>query len=173
LRHDLELTEEPYFGILWRGLRRWRDLQKGRFKLATDPPVPSIFIDLTARLVAAYVRANPVPADALPQLIESIHRTILQLADVPDAGPSLKPAVPVRRSVADDYIVCLEDGKKLKMLKRYLRSRYNMSPEDYRVRWGLPPDYPMVAPNYAARRSEFAKRIGLGRRPGRGKRRKG
>jgi predicted transcriptional regulator len=131
-----------------------------------------MLIELTTRLVAAYVRANPVPADGLPQLIESVHRTILQLADVPDAAPALKPAVPVRRSITDDYIVCLEDGKKLKMLKRYLRSRYNLSPEDYRARWSLPPDYPMVAPNYAARRSEFAKRIGLGRRPGRGKRRK-
>jgi predicted transcriptional regulator len=88
------------------------------------------------------------------------------------AAEPLKPAVPIRKSVTPEYIVCLEDGKKLKMLKRHLRSTYNMSPDEYRARWGLPPDYPMVAPNYAAQRSEFAKRIGLGRSSGRQTRRK-
>lgn len=121
---------------------------------------------LGAHIVAAYVTRNPISADALPGLIESVHRALVTLTD--DVAPQApaerpKPAVPISRSVQPDHIVCLEDGKKLKMLKRYLRSRYDMSPEDYRRRWGLPPDYPMVAPAYAARRSDFAKQIGLGK----------
>ncbi|WP_421935449.1 MucR family transcriptional regulator [Phenylobacterium sp.] len=122
---------------------------------------------LGAGIVSAYVSRNAVTADAVPDIIRSVHHALTQLvsAAAPPAAPEerQKPAVPVGRSVQHDYIVCLEDGKKLKMLKRYLRSRYDMSPEDYRRRWGLPPDYPMVAPAYAARRSEFAKQIGLGR----------
>jgi len=121
---------------------------------------------LGAGIVAAYVSRNAVSAEAVPDLIRTVHHALTQLTD--GAGPALveerpKPAVPIGRSVQHDYIVCLEDGKKLKMLKRYLRSRYNMSPDDYRRRWGLQPDYPMVAPAYAARRSDFAKKIGLGR----------
>jgi predicted transcriptional regulator len=121
---------------------------------------------LGADIVSAYVSRNAVTADAVPDIIRSVHHALTQL--VSGAAPAApeerqKPAVPVGRSVQHDYIVCLEDGKKLKMLKRYLRSRFDMSPEDYRRRWGLPPDYPMVAPAYAARRSEFAKQIGLGR----------
>ena len=121
---------------------------------------------LGAGIVAAYVSRNAVSADAVPDIIRTVHQTLEQLtrqpsAPAPEERP--KPAVPISRSVQHDYIVCLEDGKKLKMLKRYLRSRYNMSPDEYRRRWGLPPDYPMVAPAYAARRSDFAKKIGLGR----------
>lgn len=120
---------------------------------------------LGAGIVAAYVSRNPVSADAVPDIIRTVHQTLETItrgAPAPvDERP--KPAVPVGRSVQHDYIVCLEDGKRLKMLKRYLRSRYNMSPDEYRRRWGLPPDYPMVAPAYAARRSAFAKQIGLGR----------
>ncbi|MBI1198089.1 MAG: MucR family transcriptional regulator [Phenylobacterium sp.] len=120
---------------------------------------------LGAGIVAAYVSRNPVTTDDVPDIIRSVHTALRQLADpapvVAEERP--KPAVPVGRSIQRDYIVCLEDGKKLKMLKRYLRSRYDMSPDDYRRRWGLAPDYPMVAPAYAARRSEFAKKIGLGR----------
>jgi predicted transcriptional regulator len=120
---------------------------------------------LSADIVAAYVAQNSLPATAIPDIIRSVHETLRGLGQAPVAAAAerQKPAVPVSRSIQDDYIVCLEDGKKLKMLKRYLRSRYNMSPEDYRRKWGLQPDYPMVAPAYAARRSDFAKQIGLGR----------
>jgi predicted transcriptional regulator len=120
---------------------------------------------LGAEIVAAYVSRNAVAADAVPEIIRSVHQTLEGITRGPPANSDErpKPAVPVGKSVQHDYIVCLEDGKKLKMLKRYLRSRYNMSPDDYRRRWGLPPDYPMVAPAYAARRSDFAKKIGLGR----------
>ncbi len=119
----------------------------------------------SADIVAAYVGQNTVPADQLPDLIRTVHRTLATLGQSEPARPAekQKPAVPVSKSVQNDYIVCLEDGAKLKMLKRYLRSRYDMSPEEYRRKWGLPPDYPMVAPAYAARRSDFAKQIGLGK----------
>jgi predicted transcriptional regulator len=122
---------------------------------------------LSADVVAAYVSGNNVAAQAMPDLIRSVHEAIAALekgAAAPAPIPEKqKPAVPISRSVQDDYIVCLEDGAQLKMLKRYLRSRYNMSPEDYRRKWGLAPDYPMVAPAYAARRSAFARQIGLGK----------
>ena len=120
---------------------------------------------LGAEIVAAYVSRNSVSAEAVPDLIRSVHQTLQGLTQSAPAPleERPKPAVPIGRSVQHDYIVCLEDGKKLKMLKRYLRSRYNMSPDEYRRRWGLPADYPMVAPAYAARRSDFAKQIGLGR----------
>lgn len=122
---------------------------------------------LGAGIVAAYVSRNAVSAEAVPDIIRTVHSTLEGLTrgvSAPAANEERpKPAVPIARSVQHDYIVCLEDGKKLKMLKRYLRSRYDMSPDEYRRRWGLPPDYPMVAPAYAARRSDFAKQIGLGR----------
>jgi predicted transcriptional regulator len=118
-----------------------------------------------ADIVSAYVRRNPVGASALPDLIRTVHQSLNGLnAEV--AAPlreKQKPAVPVSKSVQPDYIVCLEDGAHLKMLKRYLRSRFGLSPEDYRRKWGLPPEYPMVAPAYAQRRSDFAKQIGLGK----------
>jgi len=132
-----------------------------------DPegPTGEELLQLSTGVVAAFVSRNAVPADSLPDLIRTVHQALQGLAR--DGGqPSderPKPAVSVGRSVQHDFIVCLEDGKKLKMLKRYLRSRYNMSPDEYRQRWGLPADYPMVAPAYAARRSDFAKQIGLGR----------
>ena len=126
---------------------------------------------LGADIVAAYVSRNSVSADAVPDIIRSVYGALEGLnrstVAVPEERP--KPAVPINRSIQHDFIVCLEDGKKLKMLKRYLRSRYDMSPDDYRRRWGLPPDYPMVAPAYAARRSAFAKVIGVGRGVRRGK----
>ena len=133
-------------------------------------------LKLAAEIVAAYVSNNPVPASELPAMIKSIHSTLGGLGGSSQAEiqTGQKPAVPVKRSVNPDYIICLEDGKKLKMLKRYLRSNYNMTPEEYRAKWGLPADYPMVAPNYAAQRSEFAKKIGLGRSASSsGRRRKG
>jgi len=119
-----------------------------------------------AEIVAAYVANNSVEAQAIPDLLRTVHRSLNNLngqAAAPAPTEKQKPAVPVSKSVQHDYIVCLEDGKHLTMLKRYLRSRYDMSPEDYRRKWGLPPEYPMVAPAYASRRSAFAKSIGLGK----------
>ncbi|MBI1208097.1 MAG: transcriptional regulator [Azospirillum sp.] len=129
---------------------------------------------MTADIVSAYVSKNVLPAQQIPDVINTVFSSLTGLNGTPAEAPAepLKPAVPVRKSVTPGYIVCLEDGKKLKMLKRHLRSTYNMSPDEYRTRWGLPSDYPMVAPDYAAQRSEFAKRIGLGRSSGRQTRRK-
>ena len=121
-------------------------------------------VTLTADIVSAHVSNNSVAVSDLPLLIANVHGALSGLGEgkeEPAARP--EPAVSIRSSIKPDYVVCLEDGKKLKMLKRYLRSTYNISPDDYRKRWGLPPDYPMVAPAYAARRSDFAKQIGLGR----------
>ena len=126
----------------------------------------TLVVDMAAEIVSAYVGNSSVPAEELPGLIQQVHRTLVGLtvdgAPTP-AAPTLTPAVPVKKSITQDHIVCLEDGRKLKMLKRYLRARYDLSPEEYRRRWGLGPDYPMVAPLYAQRRSDFAKQIGLGR----------
>ncbi|MDE0149321.1 MAG: MucR family transcriptional regulator [Rhodospirillaceae bacterium] len=122
---------------------------------------------MTTDVVSAYVGNNTTATNQLPDLIRTVHGSLNALGEAQAAESAPKPAVPVRRSLTPEYLVCLEDGKKLKMLKRYLRTTYDMSPDDYRQKWGLPADYPMVAPNYAKRRSEFAKRIGLGRR-GRG-----
>ena len=120
---------------------------------------------LAAQIVAAYVGRNALPHDQIAPLLQAVHGALRTLGLAPGAvqAEPPRPAVPWRRSVFDDYIICLEDGRKLKMLKRYLRSRYDLSPAEYRAKWGLPPDYPMVAPHYAAQRSAFAKRIGLGR----------
>jgi predicted transcriptional regulator len=122
-------------------------------------------LKLASEIVAAYVSNNPVPISELPGMIKSVHSMLGGLASGGNSeSPTVqKPAVPIKKSITPEYVVCLEDGKKLKMLKRYLRSNYKLSPEQYRAKWGLPPDYPMVAPNYAAQRSEFAKKIGLGR----------
>jgi len=120
---------------------------------------------MTTDIVASFVANNKVSPDELTELIRSVHRTLAGLSNgaAAQSQERPKPAAPINKSVQHDYIICLEDGKKLKMLKRYLRSTYNMSPDEYRKRWGLPADYPMVAPAYAARRSEFAKKIGLGK----------
>ena len=129
----------------------------------SDEPAEA-FIELTASIVSAYVSNNTVAAGELPGLINQVHSALVQVARGRAAGriETAKPAVPVKRSILADYIVCLEDGKKFKSLKRHLRSQYKMSPEQYREKWGLPPDYPMVAPNYAAARSRLAKQMGLG-----------
>ena len=124
-------------------------------------------ITLTSDIVAAHVSNNDVAVADLPSLITNVYAALANLGETPvveEAKP--QPAVAIRNSVKPEYIVCLEDGKKLKMLKRYLRSNYNMSPEEYRARWGLAADYPMVAPNYAEKRRDLAKKIGLGRKPG-------
>jgi len=121
---------------------------------------------LSTDVVASYVSNNTVSASSIPDLIRAVHDSLASIGKAePVIAPAEKqrPAVPVSKSIQEDYIVCLEDGKRLKMLKRYLRSKYDMSPDDYRRKWGLPSDYPMVAPAYANRRSEFAKQIGLGR----------
>jgi predicted transcriptional regulator len=120
---------------------------------------------MVAEIVAAYVGGNSLSAAQLPDVIRSVHSGLAGLiGDVEAPAEPLKPAVPIRRSVTPDFIVCLEDGRKLKMLKRHLSSTYDMTPAEYREKWGLPADYPMVAPNYSARRSEFARQIGLGRK---------
>ena len=124
-------------------------------------------ITLTSDIVAAHVSNNDVPVADLPGLITNVYAALANLGETVEAEePKPQPAVAIRNSVKPDYIVCLEDGKKLKMLKRYLRTNFDMSPEEYRARWGLPADYPMVAPNYAEKRRDLAKKIGLGRKPG-------
>lgn len=124
-------------------------------------------ITLTSDIVAAHVSNNDVAVGDLPALITNVYAALANLGEkVEVEEPKPQPAVAIRNSVKPDYIVCLEDGKKLKMLKRYLRTNFNMSPEEYRARWGLPADYPMVAPNYAEKRRDLAKKIGLGRKPG-------
>lgn len=123
-------------------------------------------VDLTADIVSAYVSNNTVASSELPTLINDVCKALneaIEAAQKP-ATPPLKPAVPIKKSVTPDYIICLEDGKKFKSLKRHLRTHYNLTPEEYREKWGLPPDYPMVAPNYAAARSRLAKEMGLGQK---------
>ncbi len=132
---------------------------------------PSELLALTSNIVAAHVSHNAVNVTDLPRLIRDVHDTLSAVGS--GAGRESErptPAVPIKKSVTPDFIVCLEDGKKLKMLKRHLKTAYNMSPEEYRARWGLSADYPMVAPNYAKQRSRLAKQIGLGTRSRRGKR---
>ena len=124
----------------------------------------SELLALTADIVSAHVSNNPVPPADLTGVIESVFAKLTDLAaDKPEPQEELIPAVPVKKSVTDEFIVCLEDGKKLKMLKRHLKTAYDMTPEEYRAKWGLSADYPMVAPAYSRRRSQFAKDIGLGR----------
>ncbi len=120
-------------------------------------------LEHTTKIVAAHVANNAMPAADLPRLIATVHETLAALGPE-EPTPKPEPAVPIKQSVKPEYIVCLDDGKKLKMLKRHLMTAYNMTPDDYRKRWGLPSDYPMVAPNYAATRSKLAKKIGLGRK---------
>jgi len=122
------------------------------------------FIERTAEIVSAYVSNNSVPAGDLSTLINQVHTALTRVSSGKHELPSepLKPAISVKKSIAPDYIVCLEDGKKFKSLKRHLRTQYKMTPEQYREKWGLGPDYPMVAPNYAAARSQLAKQMGLG-----------
>ena len=125
---------------------------------------PSELLNLTTEIVSAHVSNNEVEADDLPKLIQQVHKTLIELGSgAVNQLSTPVPVVAIEESVQDEYIVCLEDGRKLKMLKRHLKSAYNMTPEDYRERWNLPSTYPMVAPNYAKRRSNLARKIGLGR----------
>ena len=129
-----------------------------------DNPANSNFIELTAGIVSAFVSNNSVAAGDIPALINQIHSALLRVSSgaKEQSAEPLKPAVSPKKSITPDHLVCLEDGKKFKSLKRHLRTQYNMTPEQYREKWGLPPDYPMVAPNYAAARSKLARDMGLG-----------
>lgn len=121
-------------------------------------------LEMAAEITTAFVSGNKIPAADLPGVISTIHQTLETISNgesEPDT-PELRPAVPIKRSVTPNYIICLEDGRKLKMLKRHLKTAYDMTPEEYRAKWGLPDTYPMVAPDYAAKRSDYAKQFGLG-----------
>ena len=139
-----------------------------------DQPNRADLLRMTVQIASAYVGKNTVASGQLPDVIKTVYASIAGLDSPAAAAGAPKPAVAIRKSITPDYVVCLEDGKKLKMLKRHLRTAYGLTPEEYRQKWGLAPDYPMVAPNYAAQRSAFAKKIGLGRtggkRRGRGRR---
>jgi predicted transcriptional regulator len=140
--------------------------------LAGVKPGPDTsLVELSADIVSAYISHNALSSSDLPRLIADVHSALIGLSAgaAPTPVEELKPAVPVRKSVTPDYIVCLEDGKKFKSLKRHLRTQFDMSPEQYREKWGLPADYPMVAPNYSATRSRLATDNGLGRKPGAGR----
>ena len=133
----------------------------------TQETLPQIdkeeLLRMTTDIIASYLAHNSMPAEHVAGLIKSVHETMSGISgETEKPAPKAKPAIPVSKSVTDDYLVCLEDGKKLKMLKRYLRAQYEMSPDDYRRKWNLPSDYPMVAPAYSRKRSQFAKDIGLG-----------
>ncbi len=137
----------------------------------SDKPNINEVLELTTEIVSAHVGNNTVAISELPNLIHEVYKALSSIGSEQAMPERPRPAVPIKKSIFPDYIICLEDGKKLKMLKRHLKTSYNMSPEDYRERWGLGADYPMVAPNYAKHRSNLAKKIGLGTKPrkGRGK----
>src|SRR5436853_5384323 len=136
---------------------------------AAPKPAEDDLLKMTAEVVSAYVSNNTLATGQLGDVIQSVYNSLRLLEGQAAEPPSepLRPAVPVRKSVTPEFLICLEDGKKLKMLKRHLRSTYNLTPDEYRAKWGLAPEYPMVAPKYAEQRSEFAKKIGLGRGTGR------
>lgn len=127
----------------------------------------SEILRMAVDVVSAYVGRNSLPTGQIPEIIQAVFTSLNHIGERGrgEGAEGLRPAVPIKKSVAADYLICLEDGKKMKMLKRHLRTTFNMTPDEYRTKWGLPADYPMVAPNYAAQRSAFAKKIGLGRKP--------
>lgn len=139
----------------------------------SEKPTTTELLELTTEIVAAHAGNNSVAPADLPRLIQDVYRTLAQVGGATPAAERPRPAVPINKSVTADYIVCLDDGKKLKMLKRHLKAAYDMTPDQYRERWGLAPDYPMVAPSYAKHRSNLAKKIGLGTRPRKRQRRAG
>lgn len=128
----------------------------------SESPASHNLLDLTVQIVSAHVSHNPAPSASIPGMIEQVYRTLEDMSKPPPVATRPTPAVPINRSVFEDHIVCLEDGKRLKMLKRHVKAAYNLTPEQYRARWGLPANYPMVAPEYARRRSALARKIGLG-----------
>ncbi len=136
----------------------------------SDKPNLNEILELTTEIVSAHVGNNTVAISDLPNLIQEVYKALSIVGSEQSAPERPRPSVPIKKSVFPDHIVCLEDGKKLKMLKRHLKTSYNMSPEEYRDRWGLAADYPMVAPNYAKHRSNLAKKIGLGTKPRKGRR---
>jgi len=131
----------------------------------TEKPSQSELLELTTEIVAAHASNNTLSPDDLPKLIQDVYRTLSSVGSPSPVSDKPRPAVSPKRSIFPDYIICLEDGKKLKMLKRHLKTAYNLTPDQYRDRWGLGADYPMVAPNYAKHRSNLAKKIGLGTKP--------
>ena len=139
----------------------------------SENPNANELLELTTEIVSAHVGNNAIALGDLPQLIQDVYKTLAIVGTTPAVPERPKPAVPIKKSVFPDYVVCLEDGKKLKMLKRHLKTAYNMTPDQYRERWGLPPEYPMVAPNYAKHRSALAKKIGLGTKPRKRRRKAG
>jgi predicted transcriptional regulator len=132
----------------------------------SEQPSQTELLELTSEIVSAHASNNTIAANDLPQVIKDVFATLLALGNEEAPVERPQPAVPIKKSILPDFLICLEDGKKLKMLKRHLMTSYNMTPEEYRKRWGLGADYPMVAPNYAKKRSTLAKKIGLGRKPG-------
>lgn len=122
-----------------------------------------VILEFASDIVSAYVSNNAIQSNELPDLIRDVHTTLAALGNGHDKSPAKKPAVSIKNSITDEFLICLEDGKKFKSLKRHLRSKYGLSPEEYREKWGLPYDYPMVAPSYARKRSELAKEMGLGK----------
>tara|TARA_B100000809_G_scaffold84702_1_gene83197 strand:+ start:335 stop:832 length:498 start_codon:yes stop_codon:yes gene_type:complete len=157
--HELEIMNKVFSIEHWGGIYMMT-AKKDDFESDTQ----AMLIQMTSEVVAAYVSNNPVQANDLPNVISRVHSTMrdLSFGHVEEMPKETNPAVSVRKSITPDYLVCLEDGKRFKSLKRHLRSKYNLSPEEYREKWGLPSDYPMVAPNYAKQRSELAKKMGLG-----------
>ncbi|MEM1146218.1 MAG: MucR family transcriptional regulator [Pseudomonadota bacterium] len=132
-------------------------------EVSTVDAAPIPIIEFASDIVSAYVSNNPIQSSELPELIREIHSTLRALETSSAAQPTPEPAVSIKKSITDDFLICLEDGKKFKSLKRHLRSKYGLSPEQYREKWGLPYDYPMVAPSYARKRSALAKEMGLGK----------
>ena len=158
------MTRKPrYFAALHRVIRSQRPENSGAASMSENT-INANFIELTAEIVSAYVSNNTVAAADIPGLINPVYGALSRVSGMPGDAPAepLKPAVSVKKSITPEHIVCLEDGKKFKSLKRHLRTQYNMTPEQYREKWGLGADYPMVAPNYAAARSQLAKQMGLG-----------
>lgn len=132
-------------------------------EIEQDVASSGTILEFASDIVSAYVSNNAVQSGELPDLIRDVHETLTTLGNGHDRGPAKKPAVSIKNSITDDFLICLEDGKKFKSLKRHLRSKYGLSPEEYREKWGLPYDYPMVAPSYARKRSALAKEMGLGK----------
>jgi predicted transcriptional regulator len=155
------------FAVSDRGVKAFtQNKNKQGNSFMSEGQAPSNVLALTAQIVSAHVSHNAVAAAALPALIQDVHRTLSFIEATPaPVSKRPEPAVPIAKSVTPEFIFCLEDGKKMKMLKRHLKTAFNMTPEQYRVRWGLPTDYPMVAPRYAKQRSSLAKKIGLGTKP--------
>ncbi len=139
----------------------------------TEKPNVNDLLELTTEIVSAHVGNNSIVVGDLPGLIQDVYKTLAIVGTAPAVPERPKPAVPIKKSIFPEYIVCLDDGKKLKMLKRHLKTAYNMTPDQYRERWGLPPEYPMVAPSYAKHRSDLAKKIGLGTKPRKRRRKAG